>query len=169
MIAARDDDYERNRACALIFAHPEMQKNTKSVRSAFQQLLSLRAGAEVSAMGAMHSQQKYQTYSDKVEAHKKPLFEELKGYADKNGVPLPSYVWNAINCTNSANKKWVVSPIQSSWKKHAVTVGLLRNHVLPAWTDILGNKPLPSGIAFDEMFDRFIQLLGMKKEPRPGN
>ena len=92
----------------------------------------------------------------------------VKRYADKNGFVLPSYTWNVINCTNAANNKWVVTANQNSWKKQSVMVGLMRNQVLPVWNGILGNKPLPSGIALDEMFKMLIETLGDIKEPRTG-
>ena len=88
MLGARTEGYERERFCSFFFSMAEAQRCTKNVRAAFQQLVIRRAGAEVSTMGPMHSQQKYEAYAEKIDAHKKPLLVEkhVHYFAKKYGT-----------------------------------------------------------------------------------
>ena len=169
--APRDLEYERRRAVCLMFSHEETQKSSKGLRNALQSVIILRAGAEVAMQGAMHMTEKCKLFAEKVEAHKQPLFQELQRLmaSGDSPLPLPSFVWDAINCSNNKDrKKWMIAPSQNAWKKHGSTVALMRNHIAPLWTKILGDKPLPSGTVFDEYFDRMIEVVGQMKTPKTG-
>ena len=102
----RDPDYERTRSAHVYFcSYSEYTgKSSKSLRAALQGIVILRAGDEVSGMGAMHGDAKFAHFVAKVQAHKAPLIKELEGYFEKLGVSMPEHLKDMINyCTEKKN------------------------------------------------------------------
>ena len=165
----RAEEYELKRALALIFSKEEMLILSKGVRTALQQIVILRAGCEVNLEGKMHLGPKFARYVELIESNKKKLLLDLQALASAAPFVLPDYVAAAINHSNAKGKQWQVAANANSWKRFTEAKAKCRNHVLPYWRSLFGNKPLPSGKSFDEYMEKFIVVLSTSKSPPAGS
>lgn len=165
---SRDEEYELKRALVVLYNKPEMQALSKSARHALQQIVVLRAGAEVSLEGEMHAAEKYVRFAELLHSNKKKLMDDLQALASAAKFVLPDYVSAGINNCNAKGKTWLIAPNANAWKKYTQAVAKMRNHVLPIWNRLFG-QALPSGTQFDEKFCQFVETLGIAKCPRVGS
>lgn len=165
----RDVDYERLRAFHVFFnsCGESTGKMSKSLRSALQAIVIVRAGDEVHCSGVMQAEAKFALLTEKIQAHKAPLITELEHCAQELGGQLLDYVRDAINYSNTKKMAFSLAATQNSWKRYQALVAILRNHVLPFWKRLRPGT-LPSGKQFDDLIMALFKTIGAHKAAKAG-